>query len=29
MVAEALWPRVLGEGWHVLTTLRGSELLGA
>jgi isoleucyl-tRNA synthetase len=29
VVAEALWPRVLGEGWHVLTTLRGSELLGA
>ena len=29
LVAEALWPRVLGEGWHVLTTLRGSELLGA
>jgi len=29
VVAEALWPRVLGEGWHVLTRLRGSELLGA
>jgi isoleucyl-tRNA synthetase len=29
VVAEALWPRVLGEGWHVLATLRGSELLGA
>jgi isoleucyl-tRNA synthetase len=29
VVAEALWPRVLGEGWHVLTTLKGSELLGA
>src|SRR6202041_3706627 len=29
IVAEALWPRVLGEGWHVLATLRGSELLGA
>ena len=29
VVAEALWPRVLGEGWHVLSTLRGSELLGA
>jgi isoleucyl-tRNA synthetase len=29
VVAEALWPRVLGEGWHVLTTLRGEELLGA
>ncbi len=29
VVAEALWPRVLGEGWHVLATLRGSDLLGA
>jgi isoleucyl-tRNA synthetase len=29
VVAEALWPRVLGEGWHVLSTLRGEELLGA
>jgi isoleucyl-tRNA synthetase len=29
VVAEALWPRVLGAGWHVLATLRGSELLGA
>jgi isoleucyl-tRNA synthetase len=29
VVAEALWPRVLGEGWHVLATLKGSELLGA
>ena len=29
VVAEALWPRVLGEGWHVLATLRGSELLEA
>jgi isoleucyl-tRNA synthetase len=29
VVADALWPRVLGEGWHVLTTLRGSELTGA
>src|SRR6201986_2429846 len=29
VVAESLWPRVLGEGWHVLTRLRGSELLGA
>jgi isoleucyl-tRNA synthetase len=29
VVAEALWPRVLGDGWHVLTTLRGSELLDA
>jgi isoleucyl-tRNA synthetase len=29
VVAEALWPRVLGEGWHVLATLPGSELVGA
>ncbi|HXT89469.1 MAG TPA: isoleucine--tRNA ligase [Trebonia sp.] len=29
VVAEALWPRVLGDGWHVVTTLRGSELLDA
>jgi isoleucyl-tRNA synthetase len=29
VVAEALWTRVLGLGWHVLATLRGSELLGA
>ncbi|HEY6493056.1 MAG TPA: isoleucine--tRNA ligase [Trebonia sp.] len=29
VVAEALWPRVLGEGWHVLTTLPGRDLLGA
>ena len=29
VVAEALWPRVLGDGWHVLATLRGSELIGA
>jgi isoleucyl-tRNA synthetase len=29
VVAEALWPRVLGEGWHVLATVKGSELLGA
>ncbi len=28
VVAESLWPRVLGEGWHVLTRLRGSELIG-
>jgi isoleucyl-tRNA synthetase len=28
VVAAALWPRVLGEQWHVLATLRGSELLG-
>jgi isoleucyl-tRNA synthetase len=29
VVADALWPRVLGEGWHVLTTVKGAELLGA
>jgi isoleucyl-tRNA synthetase len=29
VVAEALYARVLGAGWHVLTTLPGSELLGA
>jgi isoleucyl-tRNA synthetase len=29
VVAAALWPRVLGEGWQVLATVRGSELLGA
>ena len=29
VVAEALWPRVLGDGWHVLDTLRGRDLLGA
>ena len=28
VVAEALWRRVLGEGWHVLATLPGSALLG-
>jgi isoleucyl-tRNA synthetase len=28
VVADALWPRVLGEGWHVLTTVKGAELLG-
>jgi isoleucyl-tRNA synthetase len=28
VVAESLWPRVLGEGWHVLTRLRGSDLIG-
>jgi isoleucyl-tRNA synthetase len=28
VVADALWPKVLGEGWHVAATLRGSELLG-
>jgi isoleucyl-tRNA synthetase len=29
VVAEALWPRVLGDGWHVLATLPGSALTGA
>jgi isoleucyl-tRNA synthetase len=29
VVAGALYPRVLGAGWHVLATVRGSELLGA
>ncbi len=29
VVADALWPRVLGEGWQVLATVRGAELLGA
>jgi isoleucyl-tRNA synthetase len=29
VVADALWPRVLGEGWHVVATVRGSDLLGA
>src|ERR1700722_5002686 len=29
VVAEALWRRVLGEGWHVLATVRGTDLLGA
>jgi isoleucyl-tRNA synthetase len=29
VVAEALWPRVLGDGWHVLARLPGSELAGA
>ncbi len=29
VVAEALFARVLGEGWHVLDTVRGAELLGA
>ena len=29
VVAEALWLRVLGEGWHVLATVRGVDLLGA
>jgi len=29
VVAEALWRRVLGDGWHVLATIPGSELIGA
>jgi isoleucyl-tRNA synthetase len=29
VVADALWRRVLGEGWHVVATVRGAELLGA
>jgi len=29
VVAEALFARVLGEGWHVVATVRGAELLGA
>jgi isoleucyl-tRNA synthetase len=29
VVAEALYARVLGEGWHVLATVRGTDLLGA
>ncbi|MGD0706448.1 MAG: isoleucine--tRNA ligase [Trebonia sp.] len=29
VVAEALWLRVLGEGWHVLATVTGTDLLGA
>jgi isoleucyl-tRNA synthetase len=29
VVAEALFARVLGEGWHVLATVRGAELIGA
>src|SRR6266700_2809398 len=29
VVAEALYGRVLGEGWHVLATVRGADLLGA
>jgi isoleucyl-tRNA synthetase len=28
VVAEPLYARVLGEGWHVLATLRGAELIG-
>src|SRR6201992_35511 len=29
VVAQALWPRVLGEGWHMLATVKGSALVGA
>ncbi|HEY7013303.1 MAG TPA: isoleucine--tRNA ligase [Streptosporangiaceae bacterium] len=29
VVADALWPRVLGDGWHVVDRVRGSELAGA
>jgi isoleucyl-tRNA synthetase len=29
VVAEPLYARVLGEGWHVLDTVRGAELIGA
>ena len=29
VVADALWPQVLGEGWHVVATVRGTDLLGA
>ncbi|MGD0559889.1 MAG: isoleucine--tRNA ligase [Streptosporangiaceae bacterium] len=29
VVAEPLFARVLGEGWHILSTVRGAELLGA
>jgi isoleucyl-tRNA synthetase len=29
VVAEALFARVLGDGWHVLARLRGTELVGA
>jgi isoleucyl-tRNA synthetase len=29
VVADALWLRVLGEGWHVVAKVSGSELLGA
>ncbi|MBO0819706.1 MAG: isoleucine--tRNA ligase, partial [Nocardiopsaceae bacterium] len=28
VIAESLYARVLGEGWHVLDTMTGSELLG-
>ena len=29
VVADALFARVLGEGWHIVKRLRGSELAGA
>jgi isoleucyl-tRNA synthetase len=29
IVAEALYGRALGDGWHVLATVRGTDLLGA
>jgi isoleucyl-tRNA synthetase len=29
VVAEPLYARVLGAGWHVLATVRGAELIGA
>jgi isoleucyl-tRNA synthetase len=29
VVAERLFARVLGAGWHILSTVRGAELLGA
>jgi len=29
VVAEQLMPRVLGDGWHVVARLRGSDLVGA
>ena len=28
VVAEALFARVLGDGWHVLATVRGTDLIG-
>ena len=29
VVAEALMPRVLGDGWHVVARVRGTDLIGA
>ena len=29
VVAEPLFARVLGDGWHVLATVRGTDLIGA